>query len=347
MQKPIKRGNTWRIEVKYKNQRYVSTFPTERECEVWANQKLIELRLLNGEEFTSNITYITLFDLYILKVGKQMRGYSFIKQQRKAFIKYWRTLAHTPIKDIQGKDIALWRNQRLEKVTTGTVQRQMCLYSSVFNFACHELFILEENPFTGITKPKKPKPRHQRINQEQIDKILTGLDYTELKTPTEPRHYVAWSFLFALETALRKGEILQLTSEHLHDDYLHLPITKNGTSRDVPLTIQAKQLLSILPKSNSPTSYIIPHTSNSFRLIWQRNLHRVGLNGIIKFHDTRHESITRFVHQYKLPVEILAKITGHKDIKTLINTYYNPTGKELAKILNQEHQQLQYHLMQE
>ncbi|MDO7344517.1 site-specific integrase, partial [Acinetobacter baumannii] len=63
------------------------------------------------------------------------------------------------------------------------------------------------------------------------------------------------------------------------------------------------------------------------------NLRRVGLDGVITFHDTRHEAITRFVHDYRLPVEILAKITGHKTISVLVNTYYNPTASEIAKML--------------
>ena len=47
------------------------------------------------------------------------------------------------------------------------------------------------------------------------------------------------------------------------------------------------------------------------------------------FHDTRHEAITRMVGVRKLPVEILAKITGHKKIDVLVNTYYN---RPLAKV---------------
>jgi hypothetical protein len=40
------------------------------------------------------------------------------------------------------------------------------------------------------------------------------------------------------------------------------------------------------------------------------------------------------VNKRKLPVEILAKVTGHRDIKTLINTYYNPTASDIAKMMN-------------
>ena len=56
----------------------------------------------------------------------------------------------------------------------------------------------------------------------------------------------------------------------------------------------------------------------------------------LTFHDTRHEAISRMVKNAKLTVEVLAKITGHKTISILINTYYNPDIEELANHLHKE-----------
>lgn len=36
----------------------------------------------------------------------------------------------------------------------------------------------------------------------------------------------------------------------------------------------------------------------------------------------------------KLPVEVLAKITGHKKIDVLVNTYYNPNADDLVAAFN-------------
>lgn len=328
MYKPIKRDNSFRLTITHKGKRYSITQSTEEDCLQQAELLLINLQ---AHPITSIIQYATLFDLYNQAIGSKMRGYSYIQQQRKSFKTYWGRLAYKPIRDIKPKDITQWRNKRLTQVKSSTVQRQMCLYSSVFNYAVKELFILDENPFNKVSKPSKAKPRRKRITSEYEQLVLHGLNYTELTTPKTPRQYVAWCFLFALETAMRKGEILSIQPSNIYDDYIHLSQTKNGEIRDVPLNTQAKLLLSLLPKNNEK---LIPHNSNSFRLVWERNLKRVGLNGVITFHDTRHEAITRMVHRYQLPVEILAKITGHKDIKTLINTYYNPSASEIAKMLN-------------
>jgi hypothetical protein len=40
------------------------------------------------------------------------------------------------------------------------------------------------------------------------------------------------------------------------------------------------------------------------------------------------------VRDRKLPVEVLAKITGHKTINILINTYYNPNAQDLVEMFN-------------
>jgi len=54
----------------------------------------------------------------------------------------------------------------------------------------------------------------------------------------------------------------------------------------------------------------------------------------LNFHDTRHEACTRLAQL--LDVKDLSKVTGHKDIGILINTYYNPTASEIAKKMNKK-----------
>ena len=137
--------------------------------------------------------------------------------------------------------------------------------------------------------------------------------------------------LFALETAMRKGEILAMTRSDIKDGFVHLPITKNGDSRNIPLSTEAKRLLALIPETQK---IIVPVKENSFRRTWQRIREDAGLHEI-NFHDTRHEAITRMVRKRRLPVEILAKITGHRTINVLINTYYNPNAQDLVAMFNE------------
>ena len=98
----------------------------------------------------------------------------------------------------------------------------------------------------------------------------------------------------------------------------------------MPLTKQARALLALIQHNDDR---LIPVTENAFRLQFERSKARIGLNEL-HFHDTRHEAITRLVNTRKVPVEVLSKITGHKTIKVLVNTYYNPNVKDIVKMLD-------------
>lgn len=113
-------------------------------------------------------------------------------------------------------------------------------------------------------------------------------------------------------------------------DHIHLTDTKNGEERDVPLTKKARELMALIQHNDDR---LTPLTENAFRLQFERAKARAGVEEV-RFHDTRHEAITRFVNDQKLPVEVLAKVTGHKTIKVLVNTYYNPDVKDILKMLD-------------
>ncbi|WHP05868.1 site-specific integrase [Acinetobacter sp.] len=150
--------------------------------------------------------------------------------------------------------------------------------------------MIKENPFAQVVKPEKPPSRNRLISPSEIEIILQALNYKIGTTPKTPRQYVAWAFLFAIETAMRKWEIVGITCNNIHADYVHLPITKNGDARDVPLSKEACELLDLVPYTDRVK--LIPHNSNSFRLVWQRAIGKTELHNIVHFHDTRHEAIT-------------------------------------------------------
>ena len=154
-----------------------------------------------------------------------------------------------------------------------------------------------------LKKTKKPKSRNRRITQLEIEIIIDALKYEVGITPKLSSHYVAWSFLFAIETAMRRGEILAIRKKHIFSEYSHLEDTRNGESRDVPLIKSARELLSLIKHNDDR---LIPISENAFRLQFERSKTKIWLSGL-HFHDTRHEAITRLVNTKKVPVEILAQ----------------------------------------
>ncbi|UBX51530.1 site-specific integrase [Acinetobacter pseudolwoffii] len=331
--KPRKRGEAYYIEIMIDGKRSSATRDTARECEQWAAQKLLEAKankLAEDNGIKQHYPFKTLFYKYYEEVGKKLRGSIYVKEQLKPFEEKFGALAEMSIHDITPKHLTTWRNKRATEVGANTLLREMALYSSVFSYAVKELFLLDVNPWTNVKKLVKPKARHRRIRDNEIQLILESLNYSEGQIPTLPEHYVAWAFLFALETAMRRGEILGIQMTDIFDRHVHLPKTKNGDSRNVPLTKKALALLDLIDHDGSK---LIPQSENAFRLMWERRKAKVGLEDI-HFHDARHEAITRFVNNQKLPVEVLAKVTGHKNIKMLVNTYYNPDVNDIADMLD-------------
>ena len=145
-----------------------------------------------------------------------------------------------------------------------------------------ELFLIESNVWHTVTMPSKEKSRNQSITPEQQQILLEALDWSGLTTPEKSKHYVAWAFLFALETAMRQGEILAMCRADLKDGFVHLPITKNGESRNVPLSKEAKRLLSLLPLDSDQ---LVPIDKDICCATWVRAKKRANLSQI-NFHDS-------------------------------------------------------------
>lgn len=327
--KPRKRGLSYRIEIMLDGKRLSATRDTAQECTKWASQKVLEYQaqqVKDGKKQT--MPFVDLLELYEQKVGKFKRSYTNEKYIKRQFISNFSAIAQKDVADITPKDLTAWRNARLAKVSNSTVRREIAYLSAVMSYAIKELFILTDNPFSNITKPTPNDPRERRITQAEIETILLDCDYQIGQTPTKTKHYVAWGFLFAMNTAMRVGEILQLKKSDIKDGYVHIKRTKNDTSRNVPLTAQAKQLLLCLDSSSDE---LVPVKHCTFEKEWHTMKNRTGIVDL-HFHDTRHEAISRFVKELGLPVETLAKVTGHKDIRVLVNVYYNPTVDELVQL---------------
>ncbi|MBS9780332.1 MAG: site-specific integrase, partial [Moraxellaceae bacterium] len=316
-------------EIMLNGKRLSATRDTPKECEQWATTKILEFKAGKQSHSQQTLLFSELLTLYNDKVGDFKKNHKQSRMFARCFIRDYPNIASKQTHEITPQDLTNWRNSRLAKVKDSTVRREISYFSAVFSYAVKELFIIASNPFSQVQKPSAGKPRNRRISDNEVAKILHVAEYHSDISPTQTRHYVAWCFLFAIETAMRRGEILSIKKDNIFNNYIHLPTTKNGESRNIPLSSKSKHLLSLI---DNDSEYLIPVTINSFQLSWKRLLKKSDLVDL-HFHDTRHEAISRFVENVGLPVEKLAKITGHKDIKTLVNVYYNPTIDDLANAL--------------
>lgn len=241
-------------------------------------------------------------------------------------------LASLLLGDVQQSHFDRWIEESLTRIKSSSVNRDLNLFSAVFEQGIRWRWIAR-NPVRGIRRPKNPHPRDRRISDKEIEKILDALGFDGEHVSTV-RDVIAVAFLFALETAMRQGEIwnLEWQDVYLEKRYVRLHETKNGSRRDVALTSEAVRLLGLLNPLGSerhPGGKVFPTNQQSSGTIFRRTLQLAGIEGLT-FHDTRHEALTRLAQ--KLSVLDLARMVGHRDPRSLM-IYYNPTAEEIARQL--------------
>jgi len=296
------------------------TFDTKSQAMAWAVDRERQLKS-SPENVDSKATVKNIFELYAKEITPTKRSPKQELLRLNAFCED--KLASVKLSDISAAHIANWRDRRLQLVKPSSVNREMNIISNAFEVARREWKWIPENPCKDVTRPKNPPPRDRLISNKEIELIRLSLDYPEDVTPTKQLHFAALAFLFAIETAMRAGEICGIYAEHIDGPVAHLPKTKNGASRNVPLSKRALAILDLLPETKDALfNMSAAQLDGTFR----KGRNRSGVQGLT-FHDTRHEAITRLAK--KLDVLELARMVGHKDLKMLL-IYYNETAANLA-----------------
>ncbi|TWI62518.1 phage integrase family protein [Pseudoduganella lurida] len=157
-------------------------------------------------------------------------------------------------------------------------------------------------------------------------------------------------FVLALETAMRMRECytLEVGQVDLMQRTINLERTKNGDRRQVPLSSTAvatlrehitKQGAAIQKRKGRLFSYwngdasvgglddATSDVSRRFRFIFEK------ANAFeLHFHDLRHEATCRLYEKTTLSDVLIARITGHRDLR-MLKRYASLRGSELAQHL--------------
>lgn len=313
----------WQAQVARKGNRKSKSFDKRIEARDWAAR---EEHLISTGEYANSPQKKTFGDLlqrYAREVCPQHRGARWEILRIDSICRH--DVATTSLEDLTPDALAQWRDQRLSEVQGSSVKREMQIISGALNVARKEWGWVKQNPITDVRKPAAAAARDRRITQDEIDRVITAAGSNYRKTISR----VGLAFLFGIETAMRAGEICGLHANDINKDsrVAFLPLTKNGTSRKVPLSSRAIEVLDMLPPTGGQLfGMTAANLSSTFRDIRDKAEIKD-----LRFHDTRHEAITRLAK--KLDVLSLARMVGHKDIR-MLQIYYNETAEELARRLD-------------
>ncbi|MDH0306687.1 site-specific integrase [Aeromonas caviae] len=350
----------WEAQVRRKGYPAQSkTFNTKAEAEAWS--KVIESEMTRGiwvsrAEAEATPLYEALCR-YETEVVPNKKG----AVQELSLISIYKKLplASRTLASIRGADVAKLRDEWLKEYQPATVLRRLALLSHVFNMARKEWGMESlSNPLELIRKPQADNARTRRIAASEAPESCPQTHDEESEqraSEGEIERIIAASgsrflpslIVLALETAMRRSELVSLRWEHidLERRVAHLPSTKNGSARDVPLSTRAVIILQSMEVTATGRVFDIraDAVTRAFERAVQRARQTYELEckaqGVIpatnflsdlRFHDLRHEATSCLAEIF--PMHELTKITGHKDPRMLIR-YYHPRAEDLAKKL--------------
>lgn len=340
------------------------TFETKADAEKWARDiesQMDKGRFVSRLEADSTTLYDAL-DRYLREITPLKKGWKAEKNRIKAWQQH--KLAKRVLGSLRGADFAEYRDDcRAANLADNTIRLSLIIISHLFNIASKEWGIEGlSNPIQSIRMPKGSMPRDRRITSEvlpgdaeesqksELEMILEATKSKELKPIV----------VIAVETAMRRSEILSL--EWVNIDFnnrtAHLPDTKTGGSRDVPLSSLAIEMIKSVPKrmiqeenkKPYPDPYVFSLHPDSISHAFSRARnkarkkylelcakHNVEPNPSflvnIRLHDQRHEGTSRLFETGRFDTMEVAAVTGHRSLQ-MLKRYTHLRASDLAKKLD-------------
>ena len=321
------RHGKWQARVQRKGQQPVSkSFQSKEDAQRWARQ--IEAEIDKGSYTNIALAERTLFkdviERYVQEVTLKTRSMKEDTYRLRALARHpianLRMTALTPIK------VAEYRDERLMLVSNGAVIRELSYFSSIINHARREWGINMVNPIPLVKKPTSPQGRNRILTKEELGRLFVALT-PKIKSSN---HWILPLTKFALESAMRRGEILGLRWEHIdfQKRTAFIPVTKNGESRLVPLSSMAIEILKSLPRNLNGTVFPVNGTTLSAAIDKARIKAQIE---DFHFHDLRHMAITRMAEKLPNLIELSA-VSGHRSL-AMLKRYYHPNPEQLAEKL--------------
>ena len=332
-----KRGDyQWQVKIRRKGYPIQSrTFDSKAEADKWA--RAIESEFDRGLYIDRNEaeknTLWAILERYRLEVTPLKRGADLEDLRIKAIQK--NKFTHTKMAALSAQLLAVWRDERLKEVTGSTVNRELNIVSAAINHARKEWGIHCENPIALLRRPQENRARDRRLVGDEEQRLLKeleseGRDEKGRLGKGTRNIWVKPLVQFAIETAMRRGELLALERKDVDTKTrtARLNMTKNGEARIVPLSTTAIAIFEALPASIN--GKVFPITEDALKKVFSRACERAQL-GNLRFHDLRHEATSRLAEKLPNLIE-LASVTGHKDLK-MLKRYYHPRAEDLARKL--------------
>lgn len=261
---------------------------------------------------------------------------------------------HRLMKEINVRMVERWSAKQKEAgKADSTVKRYLNTLKAVLNKAV-EWGFLEKSPLAGMKSIKTDDTGRVRFLNTNEEKALMGaLDARETRMCADRASGNEWRasrgrellpdlekvtytdhlkpiVLLAMNTGLRRGELLKLTWRDVNFQTSQLTVrgetSKSSKTRHIPLNKTALQVLKDWHKQSSDEWVF---TVGTFQKSWQKLVQDAGLVDF-KFHDLRHDFASKLV-MAGVDLKTVQELLGHADLTmTLRYAHLAPSHRAAA-----------------
>ena len=302
-----RRNSSWQVQIRTSNKSLSASFSTLNEARRWA---------LENDVFESNKvqayrpnTFLELLEAFQrnalpFRPSKDVEKYLVAGLMREEW-------ARKPLCSLSSLDLAAFRDRELQSLKPSSVKRKFGLARYICRIARDEWnwdVPLETFQAIRVRAPQQLLPR--RIADGDVERLLNEAD--RCANPSI-RHII----VLALETGMRRGELCSLTWAQVDFErsLISLENTKSGYPRLVPMSSLAHQTL-LKVRGIRDGELVFGVSANALRMSFCRLRKRANLPRV-RFHDLRHEAISRLFEKGLTPPEV-ALISGHRTMSMLM-----------------------------
>ncbi|MEW6595449.1 MAG: tyrosine-type recombinase/integrase [Thermodesulfobacteriota bacterium] len=313
----------WRVKIRKKGfPTQTKTFSDKKNAEAWARKTASEMErgVFISSSAAEQTTVSEVLDRYEQEVFPRLADGGKRDRFRLALLKTH--FGHLSVAALRSSHVASYRDRRLKEVSVQSVKHELGLLNRALKSAQIDggIHLPHGLPTTQVRMPKLPTGRDRRLRDGEEQRLVDAAISSKGKE-------IENIILFALETAARRGEIATMRWEHvdLKKRTWHIPETKNGTPRTVPLSTTAVNLLGRLPRRIDGSVW--GAQEDSITQAFGRICQKAEIEDL-RFHDLRHEATSRLFEK-GLNIMEVAAITGHKTL-TMLKRYTHLRAEDLA-----------------
>jgi len=315
----------------------VKSFRTRTEAKKWG--RAVERDWDQGK-------YIDYSEAQGFTLGEVMQRY--IREDKHKQIKSWRmhefriaillkdTISDTNLLRLSSKHLSEFKDRKRKEIGPSTWNKYLSLISVVIDTARRDWGIyLPNNPVHSGVREKEPRPRDRTLVDDEYQRLLQACDQMKQvrfrRGDTAIHLYLKSMIIFSVETAIRQGELLAMHYDQFNFDKrtLHIPETKNGEPRTIPLSTKAIKVIQSVPRRID--GKVFPLTCDSLKA-WFKVARREAKLKDFRWHDLRRYACS-LLFEKGLSVPELQLVSGHKDPRVLLNTYTKLSAENIAKKL--------------